>query len=62
MGLILGSYPIVEVKKKTTEQTITVFFYLAHNKVWRLRDFVSVEADVESRITQTVGCLILVVF
>lgn len=62
MGFILGSYPIVEVKKKTIEQTLFVFFFPVHKKVYKLRDFVAVEADVETRITQYVGCLILFVF
>ncbi len=47
VGLIIGSYPIVEVKKKTIEKTIMVFFFPVHKKAWRLRDFISVETDME---------------
>lgn len=62
MGLIIGSYPLVQVKKKTIEQTLFVLFYPVHTKVLRLRDFVSVEADVEPGMGDQFGCLIYVFF
>ena len=39
-----------------------VFFFPVHKKTWRLRDFISVETDMEPRIADTIGCLVLVVF
>ena len=62
VGLIIGSYPIVEVKKKSIEQTIMVFFFPVHKKIWKMRDFVSVETGVESRIADTIGCMVLIFF
>ena len=62
VGLLIGSYPIVEVKKKTVEQTIFIFFFPVHKKVWRLRDFLSVETGVEPRIADTIGCFVLLFF
>lgn len=62
IGLMMGSYPIVEVKKKTIERTMMVLFFPVHQKVWRLSDFVSVEAGTESRITDSIGCLVLLFF
>lgn len=61
-ALILGSYPLVEIREKTIEQTTMVGFFPVHRKTYQLRDFVSVETDVETRITQFVGCLILFIF
>jgi hypothetical protein len=60
VGLIIGSYPIVEVKKKSIEQTIMVFFFPVYKKVWKLRDFVGVETGVEPRIADTIGCLVFI--
>ncbi len=62
VGLIIGSYPIVEVKKRTIEQTIMVFFFPVHRKAWKLRDFISVETGMEPRIADTIGCLVLFFF
>ena len=62
VGLLIGSYPLVEVKRKTIEQTLIIFFMPVHRKVWRMRDFVSVETGVEPRIADTIGCLVLLFF
>ena len=62
VGLMIGSFPWVEVKKHTVEQTIVVFFFPVHRKVWKLRDFVSVETGTEPRITDTIGCFVLFFF
>lgn len=62
IGLIIGSYPVVEVKKKTIEQTLIVFFFPVHKKILKLRDFVAVETSTESRIADTVGCLVFFFF
>ena len=62
VGLLIGSYPIVVIRNKTIERTWMIFFFPVHKRVWRLRDFVSVEADTEPRITETVGCLVLIAF
>lgn len=62
MGLIIGSFPLIAVKEKTIEQTLYILFYPAHKKVWKLRDFVGVEAEVEQRITDQFGCLVLIFF
>lgn len=62
MGLILGSYPLVEVKKRTIERTLMIFFYPAHKTIWKLRDFTAVETDVEPRIADKIGILIFFFF
>ncbi len=62
VGLLIGSYPIVELRHKTIERTIMVFFFPVHKKAWRLTDFVSVETGTEPRITDTIGILVLVFF
>lgn len=62
MGLIIGTYPIVQVKRKTIEQTFYVFFFPVHKTVLRLRDFVAVEADAEPRLSEQFGCLVYVFF
>lgn len=62
MGLIIGTYPIVKVKKKTIEQVFYVFFFPVHKTVWRLRDFVAIEADAEPRMSDQFGCLVYVFF
>ena len=62
VGLLIGSYPIVEIKHKTIERTLMIFFFPVHKTVWRLKDFVGVEAGREPRITETVGCLVLIFF
>lgn len=62
VGLLIGSYPLVEVKKKTIEQTLIIFFIPVHRKVWKMRDFVGVETGVEPRIADTLGCFVLIFF
>ena len=62
VGLIIGSYPILIVREKTIEQQIYLFFFKAHTKSWKLRDFVGVEAEMESRLMDQYGCLIVVFF
>lgn len=62
VGLMIGSYPLVEVKKKTIEQTLIVFFFPVHKKTYKLRDFVSVMPGTEPRIADTLGCLVLFFF
>lgn len=62
MGLMIGSYPIVEIKKKSIEKTLMIFFYPAHKTIYKLRDYVGVETAVESRLTDSVGCLVIFIF
>ena len=62
MALIIGSYPLVEVKKKTIEQTLIIGFVPAHRKKWNMRDFVSVMPSTEPRIADTIGCFVLIFF
>ncbi len=62
VGLLIGSYPVVEIKNKTIERTLMIFFFPVHKKMWRRRDFFGVEASREPRITETVGCLVLFFF
>ena len=62
VGLLMGSYPVVEVKKKTIRRTWMVFFYPVHTEKLRLRDFVGVETAREPRIADQVGCLVLLFF
>lgn len=62
VGLLIGSYPIVEIRKQKIERTLMIFLFPVHKKAWRLRDFVGVEAGREPRITETVGCLVLIFF
>jgi hypothetical protein len=59
MVLIFGAFPIIRVTQKTIEQTIVVGFYPVHTKRWKLRDFSAVETDIERRITETFGLLVL---
>lgn len=59
VGLMIGSFPLVEVKRKTIEQTIIVFFFPVHRKVWKFRDFISVETAMEPRIVDSIGCFVL---
>jgi hypothetical protein len=61
MGLIFGSYPIVQVKQRTIEQTMIVGFFPVRRRSWKLRQFISVETDAEPRITQAVGCLVFII-
>ena len=62
MGLIIGSYPIVQVKQRTIEHTMIVGFFPVRRKSWKLRQFISVETDAEPRITQAIGCLVFIIF
>ena len=62
VGLMIGSYPLVEVKKKKIEQTLIVFFFPVHKKTYKLRDFVAVMPGTEPRIADTIGCLVLFFF
>lgn len=62
VGLIIGSYPLVEIKKKTIEQTLVVFFYPVYKNTLKLRDFVGLETARESRLTDSVGCLVIFIF
>ena len=39
-----------------------IFFYPAFKTKWRLRDFVCVMPSTEPRITDTIGCLVLIFF
>ena len=62
VGLIIGSFPLIEVKKKSIEQTIFVLFFPVHRKTWRIREFVAVEAEVEPRASDQFGCLVYIFF
>lgn len=59
MLLIFGAYPVIVVTEKYIEQTIIVGFYPAHRKRWKLREFTAVETEMEQRITETFGLLVL---
>ena len=62
MVLLFGSYPLIELKKKTIEQTLIIGFFPAHTQKWKTRDFVSVIPSTEARITDTIGCLVFFFF
>ncbi len=62
MAVLLGTYPLVEIRRKYIERSMIVLFYPAHTQRFPLRDFVSIETDLEKRIADSVGCLILFVW
>lgn len=59
MLLIFGAYPIIVVTERHIEQTIVVGFYPVYKKRWKLRDFTAVETEMEQRLTETFGLLVL---
>ena len=44
VGFVIGSFPIIELKKKFIEQTIFVLFYPVYKNRWRLKDYYAVES------------------
>jgi|GEM_PF-5203779 len=48
VGIVLGSYPIIEVKSKFIEQTIYVLFYPVYKNRWRFKDYYAVDSHADS--------------